>query len=84
MVTYAHRSMSEVDDGIDPVPASPKPPCVVVDRTLAIIKPDAIDRAEEIIEDIVSNGFMILQVVLMRDIEFQHVLGLFWFSSEED
>lgn len=54
--------MSEADVGVSPVPTSPRPRSIVVERTLAIIKPDAIDRADEIIEDMVANGFTILQV----------------------
>ena len=76
--TPKQSRMSEpTDSGMDQIPTSPKPPCVVVDRTLAIIKPDSIDRAEEIIEDILSNGFTILQVatfrVLIRVIQFLNV-----------
>ena len=37
-------------------------PGITVERTLAIIKPDAIDRADEIIEAIKERGFTILQV----------------------
>ena len=33
-----------------------------IEQTLALIKPDAIDHAEEIEEIILSNGFLILQV----------------------
>lgn len=40
----------------------PCPPAISVERTLAIIKPDAIDRAEEIVEHIKEYGFTILQV----------------------
>ena len=73
---------------IAPAPTSPKPPCVVVERTLAIIKPDAIDREEEIIEDIVSNGFMILQVIiapLRATIELQRPFFIFILPcSKED
>lgn len=37
-------------------------PGITVERTLAIIKPDAIDKADEIIEVIKEKGFTILQV----------------------
>lgn len=43
---------------------------IVVERTLAIIKPDAIDRAEEIVEIIKDNGFTILQVCVRLELEF--------------
>lgn len=38
------------------------PPRIYVERTLAIIKPDAIDKAEEIENIILKSGFTILQV----------------------
>lgn len=44
------------------VPLFPEPPAVTVERTLAIIKPDAIRYADEIVEEIKSQGFTILQV----------------------
>lgn len=47
---------------MEDVPLFPKPPAVTVERTLAIIKPDAIHHADEIIEEIKSRGFTILQV----------------------
>ena len=34
----------------------------VVERTLALIKPDALDRSEEILDVIRNNGFTVLQV----------------------
>lgn len=43
-------------------PIFPDPPAVTVERTLAIIKPDAVECADEIIEEIKNNGFSILQV----------------------
>ena len=43
-------------------PIFPDHPAVTVERTLAIIKPDAIMYAENIIEEIKSRGFTILQV----------------------
>ena len=46
-------------------PIFPDPPAVTVERTLAIIKPDAIRYAEHIIEEIKSKGFNILQVYLV-------------------
>lgn len=35
---------------------------IYVERTLALIKPDAIQRVEEIEDDILKSGFTILQV----------------------
>lgn len=43
-------------------PIFPDPPAVTVERTLAIIKPDAVEHTEEIIEEINRTGFTILQV----------------------
>lgn len=39
------------------------PPRVFVERTLALIKPDAIGRAIEIEDIILKSGFTILQVI---------------------
>lgn len=47
---------------MEDTPAFPDPPAVTVERTLAIIKPDAIDQTEEIVEEIKRRGFTILQV----------------------
>lgn len=47
---------------MEDVPIFPDPPAVTVERTLAIIKPDAIQYAEDIVEEIKANGFTILQV----------------------
>lgn len=47
---------------MEDTPLFPDPPAVTVERTLAIIKPDAIEYADEIIEEIKSRGFTILQV----------------------
>ena len=44
------------------VPLFPEAPAVTVERTLAIIKPDAIEFADEIVEEIKAQGFIILQV----------------------
>ena len=46
------------------VPLFPEAPAVTVERTLAIIKPDAIHLADQIVEEIKSRGFTILQVRL--------------------
>ena len=43
-------------------PLSSSYPGITVERTLAIIKPDAIEQADEIIEVIKEKGFTILQV----------------------
>lgn len=45
-------------DGNQTVPA-----CVYVERTLALIKPDAIDKADEIEDIILHSGFTVLQVL---------------------
>ncbi len=47
---------------MEDVPVFPDPPAITTERTLAIIKPDAVDREEEIKEEIKSHGFAILQV----------------------
>ena len=52
----------EYTNAMEDTPAFPDPPAVTVERTLAIIKPDAIDQTEEIIEEIKRRGFTILQV----------------------
>ena len=38
------------------------PSYIHVEQTLALIKPDAIDKSDEIEEIILNHGFMILQV----------------------
>lgn len=48
---------------MEDVPLFPEAPAVTVERTLAIIKPDAIHFADEIVQEIKSNGFTILQVL---------------------
>lgn len=37
-------------------------PRIYVERTLALVKPDVIHRAEEIEDDILKSGFTIVQV----------------------
>ena len=44
-------------------------PGTVVERTIAIIKPDVIDRADEIIEVIKEKGFTILQVCVHTQLQ---------------
>lgn len=39
-------------------------PDIFVERTLALIKPDAIDKADEIEDIILRSGFTILQVIM--------------------
>ena len=46
----------EMENGAGDVPA------IGVERTLALIKPDAIHKSEEIEEIILESGFTILQV----------------------
>ena len=41
---------------------------IIVEKTLALIKPDAMNWADEIIEEIKRNGFKILQVNLVVNI----------------
>lgn len=45
-------------------PMIPPPPAIHVERTLALIKPDAIHKSDEIEEIILQHGFTILQVQL--------------------
>ncbi|CAH1246534.1 NME5 [Branchiostoma lanceolatum] len=45
----------------DQLEVSMDPPQIYVERTLALIKPDAIDKAEEIEDIILRSGFTILQ-----------------------
>ncbi len=47
---------------MEDTPIFPDPPVVTVERTLAIIKPDAVHRADEVMEDIKLLGFSILNV----------------------
>ena len=47
---------------VQDVPLFPEAPAATVERTLAIIKPDAIQFADQIVEEIKSRGFIILQV----------------------
>ena len=49
------------------------PPQIYVERTLAIIKPDALDKAEEIEDIVLRNGFTILQVCYLSDIFFKQL-----------
>ncbi|CAI8050063.1 Nucleoside diphosphate kinase homolog 5 [Geodia barretti] len=48
------------------VPLFPEAPAVTVEQTLAIIKPDAIHFADEIVEEIKSRGFTITQKRRLR------------------
>lgn len=43
-----------------------EPPHIYVERTLAIIKPDALHKAEEIEDIILRSGFAVLQVPSFR------------------
>lgn len=42
------------------------PPRIYVERTLAMIKPNAVDKADEIEEIILLSGFTILQVIMKK------------------
>ena len=41
-------------------------PTILVERTLAVIKPDAVDKSDEIEDIILKSGFIILQVSLIH------------------
>ena len=43
-------------------PDIPPPPAIHIERTLALIKPDAIHKSDEIEEIVLQHGFTILQV----------------------
>ena len=51
-------------------PITMEAPHIYVERTLAIIKPDALHKAEEIEDIIQRSGFAILQVSLLH-LKFQ-------------
>ncbi|XP_064387905.1 nucleoside diphosphate kinase homolog 5-like [Halichondria panicea] len=51
---------------MEDTPIFPDPPVVTVERTLAIIKPDAVHRADEVMEDIKSLEFSILNQRRLR------------------
>ena len=48
-------------------PVIPPPPAIHIERTLALIKPDAIHKSDEIEEIILQHGFTILQVRKTHD-----------------
>lgn len=54
---------------------------ITVEKTLALIKPDAMNWADEIIEEIKRNGFKILQVNLM--INRTNMIYNYW-TEEKD
>ena len=47
------------------------PSYIHVEQTLALIKPDAIDKADEIEEIILNHGFMILQVSFLLQLSWK-------------
>lgn len=47
---------------MDDVPLFPDSPAITVERTLALVKPDVIDHADQIVEEIKRKGFTVLQV----------------------
>lgn len=56
-------------------------PRIYVERTLALVKPDAVHKAEEIEDHILKSGFIILQVgqnVLKIQRQKQQVWLNFW------
>ena len=61
-ISGATSSMEGTEDKEESVAARMQPPQIYVERTLAIIKPDAMDKADEIVDIILRNGFTILQV----------------------
>lgn len=46
-------------------PVIPPPPAIHIEQTLALIKPDAVDKSDEIEEIILLHGFTILQVMFL-------------------
>ena len=76
LVLYTMPELMEGADGA----SLPEPPSMMVERTLAIIKPDAVDKVEEIVEEIRRNGFNILQVMYFtsqgkEEVEDRQMLG---------
>ena len=53
-------------DSGEAIPVMEKPQ-IFVERTLAIIKPDALHKAEEIEDILLRSGFTVLQVSLATD-----------------
>lgn len=47
---------------MEDVPLFPDPPAITVERTLALVKPDVIEHADKIVEEIKRKGFTVLQV----------------------
>ena len=47
-------------------------PQIIVETTLALIKPDAIDRSKEIVDIILRSGFSILRASLLFCVFVQH------------
>ena len=47
-------------------PSLPPPPNIHIEQTLAIIKPDAVHKSDEIEEIILQHAFTILQVIRYR------------------
>lgn len=64
MLRYRPRSDSQEEE-TEEVPDFDTLPRVYVERTLAIIKPDAVHKSEEIEDVILKEGFTILQVGLV-------------------
>ena len=54
-------------------PVIPPPPAIHIERTLALIKPDAIHKSDEIEEIILQHGFTILEV---RKLKLNYVYNL--------
>ena len=60
--------MEGVNDKEESVGSRMQPPQIYLERTLAVIKPDAMDKAEEIEDIILRNGFTVLQVGIIFDL----------------
>ena len=60
--------MEGVEDKEESIASRMKHPQIYLERTLAIIKPDAMDKADEIEDIILRNGFVILQVSKLHGI----------------
>lgn len=70
MLTNVSRlNVMESDSPQKQMPA----PRIFVERTLALIKPDAIHKTDEIEDVILQSGFTILKVCMLR-----HVASLFY------
>ena len=65
-ITSAPSSLEEEDQQKSSMEAQMPPPQIYLERTLAIVKPDAMNKVTEIEDIILRNGFSILQVGITR------------------